>query len=690
MEGWYIMIKALKAKSLLIYLILILCFYELALKLSIGQPLSMDNMFFPLLFGLSFAIVFFLISTLFNGKDGGAIAFILLLLTAIIFCSQFVYYKFFKTFYTVYSATRGGQAFQFWQDILVVLSKNWLWIVLFLIPCILYPILRNRILFCQRPRFGFVFLLLFLLIFSNALAIGTIYFGDRSPNSPYDLYFSPGNPLVTTQRLGLLTGLRLDAQRLIFENDYPLLSWLPGIKAEGLAEDSFGEDKVQETYKPITPPEPSPSIEEGNEDDEVPEQPVKEPNILNIDFDRLIAEEDDETVKDMHLYFSNLTPTFQNEYTGKYKDYNLIFITAESFSPYAVHKDVTPTLYKMVNEGFKFTNFYNPIWEVSTLDGEYVACIGLLPKREVWSFYKAANISLPFAMGNQFKALGYKTMAYHNHKFDYYNRHLSHPNMGYEYKGIGNGLKISNAWPRSDLEMMEKTIPEYIDDQPFHTYYMTVSGHMQYNFFGNHMAMKNKELVKDLPYTEAGRAYIATQIEFDRAMEHLLEQLEQAGIADKTLIAISADHYPYGLEDHEIDDLAGHVVEKNFELYKSTFILYTKNMDPVTIDKPCSSLDIIPTLSNIMGLEYDSRLLMGRDILSDSEPLVIFLNRSFITDKGRYDALKQEFFPADGEQVDDEYISTILDAIEKKFYYSAKILETDYYSKVGIQDILSP
>ena len=165
-------------------------------------------------------------------------------------------------------------------------------------------------------------------------------------------------------------------------------------------------------------------------------------------------------------------------------------------------------------------------------------------------------------------------------------------------------------------------------------------------------------------------------------MEYLLKQLEEAGIADKTLIAISADHYPYGLEDHEIDDLAGHVVEKNFELYKSTFILYTKDMDPITIDKPCSSLDIIPTLSNLLGLKYDSRLLMGRDIFSDSDPLVIFLNRSFITEKGRYNAVEQEFFPEDDIQVDESYINNVLDIINKKFYYSAKILDTDYYKHV--------
>ena len=410
---------------------------------------------------------------------------------------------------------------------------------------------------------------------------------------------------------------------------------------------NINNDKVEEAYKPVEPEndikEPIEPAEPDDIDKEPAEdqpEPIYEPNILDIDFVQLIASETDDDIRDMHKYFSEVPPTNKNEYTGKYKGYNLILITAESFSPYAVHKDVTPTLYKMVHEGYNFTNFYTPIWEVSTLDGEYVACTSLLPKRGVWSLYFSGRISMPFTMGNQLRVLGYNTRAYHNHTYDYYRRDVSHPNMGYDYKGIGNGLEMSKAWPRSDLEMMEKTIPEYLNDEPFHTYYMTVSGHMQYNFMGNHMAIKNKELVKDLPYTEAGRAYMATQIEFDRAMEYLLNQLEEAGIAERTLIAISSDHYPYGLEKNELDDLAGHTLEKNFEFYKNTFILYTKGMEPVTIDKPCSSLDIIPTLSNLLGLEYDSRLLMGRDIFSDSEPLVIFLNRSFITDKGRYDAEK--------------------------------------------------
>jgi phosphoglycerol transferase MdoB-like AlkP superfamily enzyme len=336
----------------------------------------------------------------------------------------------------------------------------------------------------------------------------------------------------------------------------------------------------------------------------------------------------------------------------------------------------------MANEGFVFKNFYNPVWGVSTSDGEYVACTGLIPKSGIWSFARSGKDYLPFVMGNQFKRLDYITKAYHNHTYTYYKRDISHPNMGYDYKGVGNGLKVNATWPESDLEMIEATAGEFIGEQPFHTYYMTVSGHMNYSFTGNYIAKKNEPFVSELPYSDASKAYIACNIELEKALKALVEKLEAAGIADKTVIAISADHYPYGLPRECIDELAGHKVESNFELYKSTFILWKKGMEPVLIDKPCSSLDIIPTLSNLFGLRYDSRLLMGSDILSDASPLVIFSNRSWITDKARYNAVTNTVTYTDGGEKDTDYLKAENKAVSDKFEYSAKILKTDYYSKI--------
>jgi phosphoglycerol transferase MdoB-like AlkP superfamily enzyme len=161
------------------------------------------------------------------------------------------------------------------------------------------------------------------------------------------------------------------------------------------------------------------------------------------------------------------------------------------------------------------------------------------------------------------------------------------------------------------------------------------------------------------------------------------ESLQQAaGIADKTVIAISGDHYPYGLPRNCIDELAGHKVEDNFELYKSTMIIYKKGMTPVVVDRPCSALDRIPTLSNLFGLEYDSRLMMGQDIMSDSSPLVIFSNRSWITDKARFNSITNTFTYTKGNKKDREYEKRINNTVANKFYFSARILDMDYYRRL--------
>jgi phosphoglycerol transferase MdoB-like AlkP superfamily enzyme len=218
---------------------------------------------------------------------------------------------------------------------------------------------------------------------------------------------------------------------------------------------------------------------------------------------------------------------------------------------------------------------------------------------------------------------------------------------------------------------------------------MSVSGHLEYSFSGNSMAHKNKDAVKDIAASETVKAYYACNIELDKAMSSLINKLEAAGVADKTLIVISPDHYPYGLEDktsenkyHYFDELAGHKIETPFELYKSVLLMYSPSMTKgVKVEKYCSSLDIIPTLSNLFGMEYDSRLLMGKDIFSSADPLVVFADRSFITEKGMYNSVTGEFEAAEGVSIEneEEYIAYFENEVNNMFVASAEILDEDYY-----------
>ena len=658
-------------------------FMESVLRVRADAPFLNSGLLYAALFAAVAALLITVVASVLNGVVRTVFVGVCLGAITVLFMSQLLYFDVFGTFYTVFSASRGGQVAEFQDVILLTIRENLAWLAVLSLPLVLFAALSRRVP-ASRHRFTWVQRGVAVgvagVLFASALS--GINLGDRGHASAYDMYYRNNEPVASVNQLGLVTSMRLDVQHTLLgftpEGTPPPPPPPPADTSQQPDREPAGTGAADDG---ATPSEgtASPSDEPG-----VPtEEPVAvEPHVLDIDFDALRADTTDEDLRNAHLYFGTREPTTSNAHTGRFEGYNLIFITAEAYSHYAVDEEVTPTLHKMTHEGFNFTNFYNPVWGVSTSDGEYVATTGLIPKSGVWSMLKSGANSMPFAMGNQLSALGYTTHAYHNHTYDYYGRDVSHPNLGYDYKGVGNGLDVAQTWPESDLEMIDVTTEEFVHDEPFHAYYMTVSGHLLYNFSGNAMALKNRDLVQDLPYTEAGRAYLATQIELDRALELLMERLEEAGVADNTLIVLSADHYPYGLEKGDIDDLAGHEVESHFDLHKSSLIVYAKGMEPEVIDEPVSSLDIIPTLSNLMGLEFDSRLLMGRDVFSEADPLVIFQDRSFITDQGRYNATARDFIPADGVQVSEDYRQLISDEIDRRFYYSALVLDRDYYDIV--------
>lgn len=651
---------------LLLFYFLFFCFNELVYTVRRIDGINSDFLF-PVLFSISFSLLLFVITGLFPKRVNRFISICMASFFTLVYMVQLIYFQIFRVPLCIYSLVGAGDAMQFGNVIVSTLLKNIIPLLLLCIPVVLLCVLYAKKNSCPKlkPMSAGFFLGAFIITYLIRLLC--INMTGDSPVSQRSLYYRMGSMDLAVGKLGLMPSVLLDIKQLIWEPDEEVYA---DHEDDGIS--ATGNNETSITPSAINTPTPSPEKTE----EVISPTPY---NVMDIDFGGLIDKEKNSNVIAMHNYFSAVQPTQQNEYTGLFEGCNLIFITAEGFSSYAVDEKITPTLYKMANGGFVFTQFYNPIWGVSTSDGEYVACTGLIPKNGVWSFSRSSKNYLPFVMGNQFKKLGYLTKAYHNHTASYYDRNLSHPNLGYEFIALGRGLKIKETWPESDLEMMEVTLPQYIGQEPFHTYYMTISGHLQYNFGGNYIARKNKDFVKDLPYSDTSKAYLACQKELDLALEYMVNELEKGGILDKTVFVISSDHYPYGLPKQNIDELAGHKVEENFELYKSTLIIWKNGMKPVTVDKPCSSLDIIPTLSNLFGLEYDSRLLMGRDILSDSPPLVIFYNKSWITDRAFFNSRTNTVTFTDGSEYDAEYVKQVHQVVGDNFKFSAKILDTNYY-----------
>jgi len=648
----------------------------------------------------SCAIGFFLwgITTLFNKKGRYISTLVILILVCFIFGVQQVYFTIFRTFTVLSSVMRAGDVLgDFWRETISGIVDTALPILLILLPVVLFSVFGRKLIGDEERKKQHCIIGVSAALVVSIVGMVAVGLDNSGIMSFRYVYYETFSPELSVPRFGILTTLGLDIKNTIAPADKEPESVIPETPDTGTpdAPVTTPDKPVTPPDKPVTTPESpepetpdTPPVPETPTPEDTPPEPeviVYEPNALDIDFDALIAGTDDQTLQTMHQYFSTREPTLKNEYTGMFEGKNLIWIVAEGFSSFALDEIHLPTITKMAGEGFVFNNFYNPIWGVSTSDGEYTTLTGLIPKADVWSFSRSGRNYMPYGFGNVFSDMGYTTKAYHNHTYTYYDRDTSHPNMGYDYKAIGNGLEMNKSWPRSDLEMMEKTVDEFINEDAFHTYYLTVSGHLEYNFIGNTMCYRHKADVKDMldaGYSEGASAYIACQMELDLAVEYLIDRLTEAGKLEDTVIVISGDHYPYGLETEEIEELYGGDIDEAFELYHSTLIIWNSGMETVEVNKYCSSIDVMPTLMNLFGIEYDSRLIMGRDILSTAEPLVVFNNRSFIAEKGRYNSVKDEFISHTAEDVPVSYAIRKMEEISRMFDMSAKILEKDYYAKV--------
>lgn len=603
-----------------------------------------NGLIYMTLFSLVYAAFMAIVASFLSKKIAFPVTLILSLITTIIFVGEFVFSYIYDLTFSIYSINMADQAFDFVDIIFRSVKEQWFVILLFFVPLIVSIILHRRIIVKQNIKSLYKYAIIFLAMYFVALL--SLRVDKEDIYSPYNLYYNTHAPTITVNTLGLMTEFRLDVSRFLF-----------GFNPEIVIDNEISN--VED--------------ESSNEENDILYNKLD----LNFDFDT-----DNNSIVGINGYLKNQKVTNQNEYTGIFEGKNIIYILAEGFNTIAVDENITPTLYKLTNSSFVFENYYSPVF-MSTTGGEFQYSTGLIPTQESLNKWKEGAVTFPYAIGNVFGSLGYTVKAYHDWTYTYYKRHVTMPTLGFtSYKACGNGLEKSmncNIWPPSDLSLMKATIDEFIDEEHFAVHYITVSGHAEYNFFGNNMAIKNKSAVSSLPYSTAVKAYLATQIELDKALEYLLERLEEKGILDDTVIVLSGDHYPYTLSIDEINEHSSYERDELFEVNHSSLIVYNSEVNTTVIDKLACSIDVIPTVLNLFGYEYDSRLLLGKDIMSEHDSLVVFADNSWISEKGRYNATTQTFIPNDGESVESDYVAKINQEVQNRVNVSTQIVSSNYY-----------
>ena len=287
--------------------------------------------------------------------------------------SQMVYEFIFGTMYSMAQMGLGGAALaSFWRETLMTMWENLPCILALLVPLAGLILMGRCCPGVFRGTYGKERL---LLVLAAVLFHGTVLVCLRTGGTGMftDYYYYYSDTVATNQtaeRFGILTMMRLE---------------LIG---------SFGGE-VAEDDGYFVAPEP---MEEG--------APEMEYNVLDLDFEALNGKTEDTVIQTINDYCAKLTGTNKNEYTGMLSDYNLIVLCAESFDTGVIDPEMTPTLYRLANEGIVFNNYYNSFPNTTT-DGEYAMTQGLWPDtsrdKGSSSLYNSRNSYLPFTLGNLFR-----------------------------------------------------------------------------------------------------------------------------------------------------------------------------------------------------------------------------------------------------------------------------------------------
>ncbi len=675
-----------------------LLFY-LELVLHIYMKTSLAYMPVYVVFSLAAGLFFSALTLAWPPKVNSVISKILSVVLSVVYAAEVVAKTILQTYYgpSALEVAAGNRLTDYADVIVSTVIRSIPVILILLLPAVLICIFGNDFPGFERFDIRFAGLVLGGCVLCHILGIGVTLLPWKGDITPAMLYKMDTNMDDQVEQLGMFTMLRLDAKHMIF----PVKNTM-GHDFDGLDSLNTGNGSASSSGSPAG------STSEPNS---VPVVDTS-PNVMDVDLAALGENSQNDDIKWLANYFNSVTPTKKNEYTGMFKGYNVIEVVIEGFSGYAIDKELTPTLYKLTHEGFVFNNYYTALHFTSTSNGECQTLLGLYPKNgspitmkrtgEVKFKKDGQNVGFNayLSLPQQLKRAGYSVLGYHANS-EMYGRNASHTNLGYDWHQFGDGfegLEVGDngklLWPQRDTVMVEASVDDYLNsDQPFHVYYLTISGHMPYS--NNRVVAPYRDTVRALPYSETTQNYVATCMEVDRALKLLLDKLEAAGKLDKTLIVATGDHIPYFNVD-TLEELSGRTFGSseamesldesniNFDVYKNSLILWSASMEePVVVDKPCCQVDILPTVSNLLGLEYDSRMLAGSDILSDSEGLVVFTSTCWMTGRGFYNRFTQEFTPAEGvvmtAEEQENYVSSMKKLVKYKLESTSMIVENNFY-----------
>lgn len=378
-----------------------------------------------------------------------------------------------------------------------------------------------------------------------------------------------------------------------------------------------------------------------------------------------------EEINDITNYLDNRNLNKINEYTGLFKDKNIIMLMLESVDNIFVNNDIMPNLTSLKEHSLNFTNRYTPIYGVgATFNTEYTSLTGLYSPINSKAAYYFNKNDYKYSLPNMFKNNGYKVNSFHMNDATFYERGIMHQAIGFtKYNSFMNYTNGKKLYADSEILDYDNIVNDIIDkDNKFFSYVLTYSPHLPYT--EDNYVCKNYMQDKFYDESDYETSCVKSAIyNTDVFIGKLVDKLKDNDLLDDTVIVIYNDHLIYGYSKR---------VEKggtnNYDLNTGLYMIYNSNLSKEYVDTINTTIDMAPTILNLFDIDnYNPSNYLGVDVFNEStKHIAYFSDYNWLDNNGYSPYLKFNY-------VNKYYYDEINTYVENQIKYNNLIINGNYY-----------
>ena len=417
-------------------------------------------------------------------------------------------------------------------------------------------------------------------------------------------------------------------------------------------------------------------------------------NLWSASVYKLTPEYEYETEQDLEklqAYFANRPDHQSNNMTGIFAGKNVVYVLMESMDDWLITERETPTIYKLMDEGIRFSEFFTPGYgPARTLNTEYCMNSGTYLPTDGEYIFDYTDNGYGQALMAQFAGTGYTGYVFHYNSPAYYERGTMEPMFGYEAYLSYDDYNESSDDLINDCYLFEnEEIKEiFFRSGPTFNTIITRSAHLGYTYndiITKYALEQYPDWKGTYPTEEEDVARLKAKL-VDDMFARLLKELEAAGQLENTVIIGVTDHYTYGCKDiPALYHNSGLDTDQKLLLERTPCFIWSAGGPNMDVDKALQTADLVPTLLNLFGIESPYEYL-GQDAFDANYPgYVFFPSGSWISDgvvctvdtDGKYEILYNQ----KDKLLTPDYIDTMCNLAIDFIQANNGILTTDYYGQ---------